>query len=126
MHFSFLPATPTDCFYLPGYHGGRTGFVGIIVPFVLFCISVVMLSIIFTWVFNYTYGSLLIAMVLHTSINAFTGTLINLFPTPMVSNITVWAALIGYGVVALVLVALTRGRLGYEQDEEPDAVTAPT
>jgi hypothetical protein len=39
----------------------------------------------------------------------------------------VWVGLmVGFVVLALVVVALTRGRLGYKQEEEPDAVTAAT
>ncbi len=36
--------------------------------------------------------------------------------------------LIGFGALALVLVALTRGRLGYQRyrEEVPDPATAPT
>jgi uncharacterized protein len=113
-------------FLIPGYPGSGTSLLSILVSFVLFCISVVLISIIFTWVFNHTYGSVLMAVLLHASFNTFTGTLNNLFPTPMVrSNVTECAVLVGYGVVALVLVASTRGRLGYKQ-EEREALTAPT
>jgi hypothetical protein len=52
-----------------------------------------------------------------------------LFPVPIVndygSNVSV---LIGLGVLALALVALTRGRLGYQRhrEEVPDPALAPT
>ena len=52
-----------------------------------------------------------------------------LFPVPIVndygSNVPI---LIGFGALALVLVALTRGRLGYQRyrEEVPDPATAPT
>ncbi len=56
-------------------------------------------------------------------------TLNRLFPVPIVndygSNVPV---LIGLGGLALVLVALTRGGLGYQRyrEEVPDPATAPT
>src|SRR6266568_4846607 len=55
-------------------------------------------------------------------------TLNRLFPVPIVndygSNVPI---LIGFGALALVLVALTRGRLGYQRyrEEVPDPATAP-
>ena len=51
-----------------------------------------------------------------------------LFPVPIVndygSNVPI---LIGFGVLALVLVALTRGRLGYQRyrKEEPNSIAEP-
>jgi hypothetical protein len=60
----------------------------------------------------------------------FMATLNGLFSAPMMndygSNVPV---LIGFGTLALVLVALTRGRLDYQkyrQKVEPDPATAPT
>jgi hypothetical protein len=83
--------------------------------------------IVMTWVFNSTKGSLFIAVLVHTSFDMVLATLNRLFPVPIVSdygsNVPV---LIGLGGLALVLVALTRGRLGYQhyRQEEPDLATA--
>jgi uncharacterized protein len=79
-----------------------------------------------TWVFNNTKGSLLLAMLVHASIDTFGSTLGEIFPAPAASSSL--PLLIGFGVVAVVLVALTRGRLGYRQDADAaltDATAAP-
>ena len=78
------------------------------------------------WVFNNARGSVLMAILVHASWNTFyCAALIQLFPAPSVLgsylNLTIAA-----GALALVLVAVTRGRLGYRQEEEPDPATAPT
>jgi len=77
-------------------------------------------------VFNNTKGSLLLAMLVHASIDTFGSTLGEIFPAPAASSSL--PLLIGFGVVAVVLVALTRGRLGYRQDADAaltDATAAP-
>jgi uncharacterized protein len=71
---------------------------------------------------------------LHAAVNTSYATLIVLFPTPLVTDYgTMVPMVIGFGAVALVVIALTRGRLGYqhyqqEEDEvvEPDPATAST
>jgi uncharacterized protein len=69
------------------------------------------MAIIFTWVFKHTPGSLLIAILLHASIDA-TSALAPLFPVPIVTS-TDLIILIGFGLPELLIVILTRGRLGY-------------
>jgi membrane protease YdiL (CAAX protease family) len=94
-----------------------------IVPFVVADIA---FTVIITWVFNNTKGSLLIAILVHTSINAFSnGPLPLLFPTALTTDSLALPLLVGYGAVALVLVALTRGRLGY-QHYHPEGVHRTT
>jgi hypothetical protein len=94
----------------------------------MFVIAAIAFTIVMTWVFNNTKGSLFIAVLVHTSFDMVLAILNRLFPVPTVndygSNVPV---LIGLGVLALVLVALTRGRLGYQhyQQEELDSATAP-
>jgi len=69
------------------------------------------------------------AVLVHTSFDTVLAILNRLFPVPIVndygSNVPI---LIGLGVLALVLVALTRGRLGYQRyrEEVPDPDTALT
>ena len=81
--------------------------------FLLFVLSV---NIILTWVFNHTHGSLFAAISAHTSVDTPVNTLIPLLPavgaTSMLLGFTV-----GLGVPALLVVALTRGRLGYARGE---------
>jgi len=92
-----------------------------ILDIVWFALAAIALTVIYTWVFNNTKGSLLIVILVHASNDAF---FINqLFVAPVVTN-TLLPFVIGFGAVALLLVILTRGRLSYDhyrQKEEPDA-----
>jgi membrane protease YdiL (CAAX protease family) len=101
-----------------------------ILNIVMFVIAAVAFTVVMTWVFNNTRGSLFIAVLVHTAFDMVLAVLNRLFPVPIVndygSNVPV---LIGLGaLVAPVLIALTRGRLGYQRyrDEVPDPATAPT
>jgi len=93
----------------------------------LFLISITFSTIIYTWVFNNTKGSVLMTMLVHTSNNAFLALLFSAF---IVSVDDALIAIIGNGTLALLIVALTRGRLGYQhyrqEVEEPASATAPT
>ncbi len=98
---------------------------------VFFVLTSIALSIVYTWVFNNTKGSVFMVMWLHSSQNAFwTGAVALLFPAPLVLGYgLVLPVLVGFGAAALVIVALTRGRLGYERyrqeaEEEPAPATA--
>ena len=93
----------------------------------MFALALVGLRLVMVWVFNNTRGNVLIAVLVHASWNAFySAALIGLFPAPSVLgsylNLTIAA-----GALALLVVALTRGRLGYQhyRQEEPDPATAP-
>ncbi len=94
-------------------------------------VATVAYTIVFTWVFNNTYASLFIVILLHTSLDTFIDSLGKLFPAGGVLGLPmVWIGLmVAFVVMALVVVALTRGRLGYHhylQEEEPDSATALT
>src|SRR4051812_38262973 len=96
---------------------------------VLFLISATFITIILTWVFNNTKGSVFMAILVHTSINTSYAILALLFSATIVTGAL--PVVIGLGAVALLLVALTRGRLGYQRyqqevEEEPDPATAST
>src|SRR5918995_6323127 len=98
---------------------------------VVFVLATTCFAIMYTWVFNNTKGSVLMAILVHSSFNGFvTGILGPLFPAPILEDYGLLPILGGFGVLAVVLVALTRGRLGYQhyhQDvEEPDSAAAPT
>src|SRR5215216_4270837 len=94
---------------------------------VKFCIFAIVSAIIFTWVFNNTKGSVLIAVLVHATIDApFLPYSVLLGPSEVINSL-----LLGFGALGLAVVALTRGRLGYqhyrqEEDEEPDLATART
>jgi membrane protease YdiL (CAAX protease family) len=90
----------------------------------LFLISITFSTIIYTWVFNNTKGSVLMTMLVHTSNNAFLALLFSAF---IVSVEDALIAIIGNGTLALLIVALTRGRLGYQHyhPEQIAQTTAP-
>jgi hypothetical protein len=94
----------------------------------MFVIAATAFTVIMTWIFN-NKGSLFIAVLVHTSFDTVLAIVNRLFPVPIVndygSNVPV---LIGLGLLALVLIALTRGRLGYQPNLKavPDPAIAPT
>ncbi len=99
-------------FVLPAWSsesGGGSGLLNV----ALYVVGVTFLCIIFTWVFNNTQTSILLAILVHTSNNVFNGTLNEIFPPEAMASAL--PTLIGYGVTAVVLVVLTRGRLSYER-----------
>ena len=73
------------------------------------------MALIYTWVYNRTAGSLLIAVLLHAAINSTPAAVRELKPgLAPVEFFTLLVA--GYVVVALLLLAATRGRLGYRPE----------
>jgi uncharacterized protein len=118
--------------HLPIFWVPTWNFPSTILNIVMFVIAATAFTITLTWIFNNTKGSLLIAILailVHTAFDMVVSILNGLFPIPIMndygSNVPV---LIGLGVLALVLVALTRGHLGYQgyREEVPDPATAPT
>jgi membrane protease YdiL (CAAX protease family) len=77
-----------------------------------FVILAMSIAIVITWVFNNTKSSVLLAILAHGSLNSAAVSMYALFPAPAVTGATTNVA-IGFGVTALAIVALTRGRLGY-------------
>jgi CAAX protease family protein len=96
-------------FLVPSWAAASGG--GGVLGIVLFTVAAVTFTVVITWVFNNTRASLLLAILLHTSIDAFTGTLGAIYPPAATASAVPF--IIGFGVVALVLVVLTRGRLSY-------------
>jgi membrane protease YdiL (CAAX protease family) len=95
---------------------------------VMFIVMITALTIIMTWVFNNAKGSLLITMLMHASFNTFANRIVApLFPAPILSEYGLLPVLVGFVATALVLIAVTRGRLGYQHyhPEETDQTTAP-
>jgi membrane protease YdiL (CAAX protease family) len=96
---------------------------------VVYVLATICLSIIYTWVFNNTKGSVLMAILIHWSFDLSTVPVASLFPAPIVLDYGLLVILPGFGAVALLIVVLTRGRLGYQhykQEEEPHPATVPT
>jgi hypothetical protein len=74
-----------------------------------------MFSIVTTWVFNNTQASVLLVTLVHASIDAFTIPLGEMFPARVLESAIPFTGVVAFGVVALVLIVLTRGRLSYER-----------
>jgi membrane protease YdiL (CAAX protease family) len=72
------------------------------------------LAILFTWVFNHARGSILIAVLLHASLNATPAWMGNLIPNYPESAGKIAAGF--YVVAAVALIVMTKGRLGYVSD----------
>jgi uncharacterized protein len=85
----------------------------------LFVIWAMAITIVFTWIFNNTKGSVLLAILAHGSVNMAAASVYGIFPAPTVTG-GIANFVMGFGVAALVIVALTRGRLGYRQGEGLD------
>ena len=102
---------------------------GSVLDIIWFVLVAVALAIVCTWVFNNTRGSLLLVILAHASTDAFGAAILyQLLPAPVLTESLI-SFVIGFGVAAVLVVALTGGRLGYEryrQEEEPYPATAPT
>jgi hypothetical protein len=95
---------------MPGWAAQNGGFN---VPAVtVFTLSVIPLAIVMSWVFNNTRGSLLIAILLHASINTFSIYIGPMFPAQAKSQVNLF---LGFGALALLIVLLSRGRLSYDR-----------
>jgi membrane protease YdiL (CAAX protease family) len=91
---------------------------------ILFTLTAIMFSIVTTWVFNNTKASVLLVTLVHASIDAFTIPLGEMFPARALSSAIPFTGVVAFGVVAVVLIVVTRGRLSYERIVE--AQSAPS
>jgi membrane protease YdiL (CAAX protease family) len=98
-------------FLVPSWAAPSGG--GDILGITLFTITAIVISIVTTWVFNNTQASVLLAILVHTSTDAFTVPLGEMFPASALSRLLPF--LISFGVVALLLIVVTRGRLSYKR-----------
>ena len=90
---------------------------------VMFILMITALTITMTWVFNNAKGSLLITMLMHASFNTFANKIVGpLFPAPILNEYPLLPVLVGFGVVALIVVAFTRGRLGYQNYRQEEVL----
>lgn len=92
--------------------GPGTGLSDFVVNFPIFLLLITALTILLTWLFNHTGGSVVFAILAHASINTPQLALVPLFPAVTTTTLNI-AALIGFGIPALLLLIGTRGRLGY-------------
>jgi uncharacterized protein len=79
---------------------------------IVFLLAVVSFSVLITWAFNNTGGSLLIAILIHTAINFTQGLTSDLFPAAAYNEVVVVAV---FGTAAVIVVIATRGRLGFKR-----------
>jgi membrane protease YdiL (CAAX protease family) len=86
-----------------------------------FALVLISFSVIVTWVFNKTQGSLLLAIVLHTTLNWSQLLTSSLFPAAGTNEV---GPLIAFGSMAVVVTLATRGRLGYAQGVRLNAEAA--
>lgn len=97
--------------------GQETGWATFLTNFPVFMLAVVSLAIIMTWIYNHTGGSIFTAILAHTSVNILEVLLIPRYLT--LDQISLHRALlISLGVTAILILILTRGRLGYQLDQE--------
>jgi len=91
--------------------------------FIEFVLTAIAGSFLYTWVFNNTGGNVWLAIVLHASGNAAVKLLSELIPQDVVFSGWLkvldsgWINLIAFGLVAAILLILTRGRLGYQPEQ---------
>ncbi len=101
--------------FLTPYQGGGpgTGLATFVINFSLFFIFVMALAIIMTWLFNHTKGSIFFAITTHASVDTPVVVLVPLFLAANFISQTL-AFAFGFGIVALLIIILTRGKLGYQ------------
>ena len=99
-----------------------------------FLFTAIAATFVFTWIFNHTRGSVLLATLTHGFTDATQNVLVLLIPAQLV--VSGWAApivngswqgvnVITFGVVAVLLLLFTRGRLGYNPERNAQLITGP-
>ncbi len=94
---------------------------GTVMDFVRFAVALIALAYIIQFVFNNTGGSVFMAILTHATWNTFySAALVSVFPAPAVVGSYLNLTIAGW-VLALGIIVLTRGRLGYrgEAVQEP-------
>jgi uncharacterized protein len=88
----------------------------------IFFLMVMAITVIFTWVFNHTQGSLFIVVLLHASINTFGSLMQPRFSASIVTS-TDFAFIIGFCILAILILIFTHGKLGYTLSRDQSAIT---
>jgi len=116
------------CWHLPDFltsaqgGGPGTGLSAFLVNFPIFLALVTAIAILLTWIYNRTGGSIFLAILAHASVNTPQVVLVPLFPAVDTTRLNL-AALIGFGVTALLILILTRGQLGYPAEKLSETQT---
>jgi len=110
-------------FLTPAQGGGPgTGWTPFLVNLPIFLLLVLSFTVIMTWVYNHTKGSLFAAISTHTSVDIPQAVLLPLFPAVGATSM-ILGSTCGIGVLALLVVIFTRGRLGYmPREDQPERV----
>jgi membrane protease YdiL (CAAX protease family) len=98
--------------------------------FATFTLTGTAATFLYVWVYNHSRGSILTSIVLHAASNAASSLLTNLFadnnvPLDALPIPYRWLNVIAFGAAALILIAATRGRLGYHEDSGQAAAPTP-
>jgi CAAX protease family protein len=108
-------------FLTPAQGGGPgTGWAPFVINLPIFLLLVLSFSIVLTWIFNHTRGSLFAAISAHASVDTPQLALIPLLPAVGVTTLLLGFT-VGLGLPALLIVIVTRGRLGYRPASEQSA-----
>ena len=102
--------------HIPGYFGGW-----MVIGILPLIVSGVAFSIIATWVYNNTRGSILLMILLHSSSNAAISVGSRVLPTDLSEGMNAfvqsgWIPTITYSIIALIVVIATRGKLSYRKE----------
>jgi membrane protease YdiL (CAAX protease family) len=101
--------------FVPGYNSAGSGVVSIAASVLVFtAFGAVGQSLLLTWLFNHTGGSVLFAVLAHASLNAGWGFVADGRTASMAVHVS-------FGVVGLVLALATRGTLSYRPVDTPSA-----
>jgi membrane protease YdiL (CAAX protease family) len=110
--------------HAPGYPGGwlQGSILALLAGSIAF-------SIIMTWVYNNTHGSILLMILLHSASNAAISVGTQVLPADLPPAITSfvfsgWIPAVTYAIIALPVVVFTRGRLSYPKSI-PESQAAP-
>jgi membrane protease YdiL (CAAX protease family) len=83
--------------------------------FVANTLAIIAVTFIWTWLVNHARGSVLMAIFIHATSNAAGAYIQQLVPGPG----SPWFTFVLASIVALILIVLTRGRLGYQPERAP-------
>ncbi len=104
--------------FLTGWAIGRD-----LLTLVQFTVVGVLLSIVMTWVFNRTHESMPLSALVHISNNNALSVLWPAFFPTLPGRMILTASIIAYGVLSVILIVVTRGRLGYPVERDAEART---
>ena len=105
--------------HLPGYVGGWMA--SVFPALLIYCIG---FSILATWVYNNTHGSILLMILLHSSSNAAISVGAKVLPSTLSAGLhslvfSGWIPAIMGGVVAFLIILFTKGSLSYVKSYSP-------